>query len=64
MYQENRFKMLTLSNPAAAKELVQQAQNDVNTRWQMYQYLAARSLGANGHGAKDPLVQAVTQAMS
>jgi pyruvate-ferredoxin/flavodoxin oxidoreductase len=43
MYSENRFKMLTLSNPKAAKELLEQAQLDVNTRWQMYQYLAQRS---------------------
>ncbi|MFZ4666500.1 MAG: pyruvate:ferredoxin (flavodoxin) oxidoreductase [Prochlorotrichaceae cyanobacterium] len=44
MYSENRFKMLTLSKPEDAKRLVQQAQEDVNTRWQLYQYLAARSL--------------------
>jgi pyruvate-ferredoxin/flavodoxin oxidoreductase len=42
MYSENRFKMLTLSKPEDAKQLAQQAQADVNTRWQMYQYLAAR----------------------
>jgi pyruvate-ferredoxin/flavodoxin oxidoreductase len=42
MYTENRFKMLTRSKPEDAKRLVQQAQADVNTRWQMYQYLAAR----------------------
>ncbi len=64
MYQENRFKMLTLSNPASAKELVQQAQNDVNTRWQMYQYLAARSLASGDHSANDAFAQAVSQAMS
>jgi pyruvate-ferredoxin/flavodoxin oxidoreductase len=42
LYLENRFKMLTKSNPEAAKQLLQEAQEDVNTRWQMYQYLAAR----------------------
>ncbi|MEM8805508.1 MAG: pyruvate:ferredoxin (flavodoxin) oxidoreductase, partial [Cyanobacteria bacterium P01_G01_bin.38] len=42
MYSENRFKMLARSNPAAAKQLLKEAQADVNTRWQMYQYLAAR----------------------
>ncbi|MCM1982137.1 pyruvate:ferredoxin (flavodoxin) oxidoreductase [Lyngbya confervoides] len=42
MYSENRFKMLARSNPAAAKQLLKQAQEDVHTRWQMYQYLAAR----------------------
>ncbi len=52
MYQENRFKMLARSKPDAAKKLLKQAQNDVNTRWQMYQYLAARQLeigNGNGH---------------
>ncbi|MFM7364343.1 MAG: pyruvate:ferredoxin (flavodoxin) oxidoreductase [Cuspidothrix sp.] len=44
MYMENRFKMLTKINPERAKELLQEAQTDVNTRWQMYQYLAARKL--------------------
>ncbi len=42
MYMENRFKMLTKINPERAKELLQESQTDVNTRWQMYQYLAAR----------------------
>ncbi len=42
MYMENRFKMLTKINPETAKELLKEAQADVNTRWQMYQYLAAR----------------------
>ncbi len=39
---ENRFKMLTKSKPEAAKRLFEQAQNDVNARWQLYSYLAAR----------------------
>ena len=47
MYQENRFKMLTKTKPEAAKLLLQQAQADVNHRWQMYQYLAERSLNNN-----------------
>ena len=42
MYSENRFKMLTRSKPEDAKKLLKQAQEDVNTRWQMYQYLAAK----------------------
>jgi pyruvate-ferredoxin/flavodoxin oxidoreductase len=61
MYSENRFKMLTRSKPEDAKRLLKQAQEDVNTRWQMYQYLAARHLevtphgnghGGNGHGTE------------
>ncbi len=42
MYEENRFKMLTKSKPADAKRLLQEAQEDINARWQLYQYLAAR----------------------
>ncbi|MGF1601890.1 MAG: pyruvate:ferredoxin (flavodoxin) oxidoreductase [Thermosynechococcaceae cyanobacterium] len=42
MYSENRFKMLTRSQPEAAQQLLEEAQHDVNTRWQLYQYLAAR----------------------
>jgi pyruvate-ferredoxin/flavodoxin oxidoreductase len=42
MYQENRFKMLTKSKPEIAKSLLQQAQAEVDARWQMYQYLANR----------------------
>lgn len=44
MYQENRFKMLTKTRPEVAKELLKQAQADVDERWRMYQYLAARAL--------------------
>ncbi|MEA5535087.1 pyruvate:ferredoxin (flavodoxin) oxidoreductase [Crocosphaera sp. XPORK-15E] len=51
MYQENRFKMLARSKPEVAKQLLKQAQDDVNTRWKMYQYLAARQVEpANGNG--------------
>jgi len=39
---ENRFKMLTKSNPDQARELFNQAQRDAENRWQFYQYLAAR----------------------
>ncbi len=51
MYEENRFKMLTKSNPAEAKHLLAEAQADVNNRWQFYEYLAARSPAANGKAA-------------
>ena len=43
MYSENRFKMLLRSKPEDAKQLLQQAREDVSTRWHMYQYLAARN---------------------
>ena len=44
MYMENRFKMLKKSNPAEAKRLLKEAQQDVNLRWKFYQYLAARQM--------------------
>ncbi|MDF5737484.1 MULTISPECIES: pyruvate:ferredoxin (flavodoxin) oxidoreductase [unclassified Nostoc] len=44
MYQENRFKMLTKSKPDVAKHLLEQAQAEVDARWQMYQYLAKRHI--------------------
>jgi pyruvate-ferredoxin/flavodoxin oxidoreductase len=50
MYMENRFKMLTKSKPEEAKHLLKAAQEDVNTRWKLYEYLAAR--GGNGRGSK------------
>ena len=45
MYGENRFRMLMHSQPEAAKKLIKQAQEDVNTRYALYQYLAAREMG-------------------
>jgi len=41
LYTENRFKMLTKSNPAMAKRLLREAQRHVNERWRLYEYLAA-----------------------
>ncbi|WP_277877211.1 MULTISPECIES: hypothetical protein [Nostocaceae] len=43
MYQENRFKMLAKRKPEIAKQLLEQAQAEVDARWQMYQYLAERN---------------------
>ncbi len=48
LYLENRFKMLTKSKPEEAGRLLEEAQKDVQTRWQMYEYLAARKLDVNG----------------
>ncbi|MBD2776965.1 pyruvate:ferredoxin (flavodoxin) oxidoreductase [Iningainema tapete] len=42
MYQENRFKMLTKSNSTVAQSLLKEAQAEVDARWQLYEYLAAR----------------------
>lgn len=43
MYMENRFKMLTSSDPETAAQLLEAAQDDVNKRWEKYEYLASRS---------------------
>jgi pyruvate-ferredoxin/flavodoxin oxidoreductase len=40
---ENRFKMLSKSRPADAKRLFQEAQKQVDARWQLYQQLARSS---------------------
>ncbi|WP_035985292.1 pyruvate:ferredoxin (flavodoxin) oxidoreductase [Leptolyngbya sp. KIOST-1] len=48
MYAENRFKLLTHSDPAAAKTLLQQAQQDVQTRWRLYKALAEMDEGGDG----------------
>jgi pyruvate-ferredoxin/flavodoxin oxidoreductase len=54
---ENRFRMLEMSRPQAAKVMFKQAQEDVNKRWETYQYLAQRPYGptepADDNGATD-----------
>lgn len=42
MLMENRFKMLLKTRPYDAKELFSKAQEDINSRWSLYEYLAAR----------------------
>jgi pyruvate-ferredoxin/flavodoxin oxidoreductase len=39
---ENRFRMLAKSKPEEARRYFEQTQHDVETRWQLYQNLAAR----------------------
>ncbi len=51
MYMENRFKMLTLSEPERARHLLEAAQEDVNNRWDYYQYLASRTWGQEADGS-------------
>ncbi|AIE74230.1 MULTISPECIES: pyruvate:ferredoxin (flavodoxin) oxidoreductase [unclassified Synechocystis] len=50
VYSENRFAMLTRSQPEEAKRLMKLAQGDVTTRWAMYEYLAKRSLTGQPEG--------------
>ena len=52
MYNETRFKMLTLSDPDVAKRLLAEAQADVNQRWHMYEQLATIGRSTNGNGKK------------
>jgi pyruvate-ferredoxin/flavodoxin oxidoreductase len=43
---ENRFKMLTLTKPEAAKQFLAQAQTDADSRRRFYQFLQTRNLNA------------------
>jgi pyruvate-ferredoxin/flavodoxin oxidoreductase len=45
IYNENRFRMLQASNPAAAAELLDQAQKGVKAHWKLYQQMAAAEVG-------------------
>ncbi|HVO43118.1 MAG TPA: pyruvate:ferredoxin (flavodoxin) oxidoreductase, partial [Aggregatilineales bacterium] len=50
---ENRFNMLTASNPEVALRLFKEAQDDVNVIWGLYEYLASRTVQpGNGDGKK------------
>jgi len=50
-YKENRWKMLTATRPEAAKELIELAQSDVDSRWRLYEHLAAMDYSqANAEG--------------
>jgi pyruvate-ferredoxin/flavodoxin oxidoreductase len=42
LQQQTRFKMLQKSNPEHAKLLWQEAQQDADTRYRLYEYLAQR----------------------
>jgi pyruvate-ferredoxin/flavodoxin oxidoreductase len=53
MYMENRFKMLTKSKPELAKKLLEEAQEDVNNRWNLYEYLAVRPGSAAAHNGAE-----------
>jgi pyruvate-ferredoxin/flavodoxin oxidoreductase len=50
MDMETRFKMLTKSKPETARRLFAEAQHDVDSRWQLYEYLAARKGAGEGNG--------------
>jgi pyruvate-ferredoxin/flavodoxin oxidoreductase len=52
LLQQTRFKMLTKSKPEDAKRLWKMAQQDVETRYRMYEYMASRKT-APAAAAKD-----------
>ena len=54
MNSENRFRMLTKSKPDDARKYFEQAQLDVDSRWRLYQQMAARPAGANGKSESAP----------
>ncbi len=56
---ENRFRMLSKSKPEDAKHLFEQAQENVNTRWQLYQRLA-RNEAIGGASLATPVNQKAT----
>jgi pyruvate-ferredoxin/flavodoxin oxidoreductase len=41
IYNETRYTMLVNSNPEEAKKLLQEAQENVNERWKLYQHMAS-----------------------
>jgi len=43
VYNETRYTMLTQSNEEAAERLLKLAQEDVNTRWKLYEQLAGQN---------------------
>ncbi len=53
--QQTRFQMLTKSNPEHAKQLWDQAQRDVELRYQFYEYLAQRKTGPSAKPANPPV---------
>jgi pyruvate-ferredoxin/flavodoxin oxidoreductase len=49
-YNEARYTMLAHSNPDSAKQLLERAQQNVNSRWKFYEQLAATLSSGNGNG--------------
>jgi pyruvate-ferredoxin/flavodoxin oxidoreductase len=62
IYNETRFTMLTHSAPEHAKELLKEAQEDVNKRWKYYQHLAEQPANGGSAETKEPKAQAAAAA--
>ena len=48
IYNETRYKMLTLSKPEVAAQLLEEAQGDVIKKWRMYEQLAQMNFAGDG----------------
>ncbi|CAG0928911.1 pyruvate-ferredoxin/flavodoxin oxidoreductase [Thermoflexales bacterium] len=48
IYNETRYKMLTLSKPEVAAQLLEEAQGDVIKKWRIYEQMAAMNYTGNG----------------
>ncbi len=55
---ENRFKMLTLSKPDAARQFFGLAQADADRRWKFYQFMQSRNLKAEVAPSAGPIPSA------
>jgi pyruvate-ferredoxin/flavodoxin oxidoreductase len=51
IYNETRYTMLTHSQPEAAKQLLVEAQEDVNKRWRLYEHMSHMSAVEVQHAA-------------
>jgi pyruvate-ferredoxin/flavodoxin oxidoreductase len=52
-YNESRYKMLTQMDEVRAEELMKAAQQDVKSRWKLYQQMAAMHYGTNGEASHE-----------
>ena len=46
-YNETRYTMLVKSNPEEAKQLLALAEEDVKSRWKLYEYMASMPMNGN-----------------
>jgi hypothetical protein len=53
-YNEIRYRMLSYTKPEEARQLLEQAQEDVNQRWRIYTSLAERWPAASRRGQGEP----------
>lgn len=53
IYNETRYKMLTLSQPELAASLLEGAKEDVAARWRLYNYLAKMEFGSENETAAE-----------